>query len=196
MHPPISAERWSAARVAYEKTSASGSLIARILGCNRSTVWNRRQKDGWKKKEGSAAARFTAGASAGFDLNGLEALAAGTAPLPGVDGGADASPEAVAAGLDALDRLRVLIGRGANNVVANAEANGGTLDLDALGTLTEAMKVFERAEKLAFPLRLQQQKRSDDELAGTLRIIDDRIVELAEAHARWLVAERDRDREG
>jgi hypothetical protein len=215
MHPPISAERWSAARALCEGKAPTYARIAQAMGCHPTTLKKRAGLEGWKKKNFESLRLRKAwpygGGPGGFDLAGLAALAAGGPTSRGSDGepgsgaGRDEGDDADAAApngmdrspdLDALDKLRVLIGRGANNVVANAEANGGRIDTGALDTLAEATKVFERAEKLAFPMRLQQQKRSDDELATTLRSIDDRIIELAEAHARWLVAERDRGRQG
>jgi hypothetical protein len=91
-------------------------------------------------------------------------------------------------------RLAAVLPKQLARIVALAER--GRIDKAEIDALHSMVRVLERSEALSTEPAKEEKKRSDDELAGMLQLIDDRIVELAEAHAARLVQARDRERTG
>ncbi|MGE0280218.1 MAG: hypothetical protein AB7P20_06340 [Rhizobiaceae bacterium] len=75
-------------------------------------------------------------------------------------------------------------------LLARAKAQGGTLTKAQLDTANAWLRLADRLETLAQERAVQEQTRSDDEIAAVLERIDDRIVELAQEHAERLVAQK------
>jgi hypothetical protein len=88
-------------------------------------------------------------------------------------------------------RLAAVLPRQLGRIVALAER--GHIDKAEIDALHSMVRVLERSEALSAEPAKEQQKRSDDELAGMLQRIDERIVELAVAHAERLVQARDQE---
>jgi len=83
-------------------------------------------------------------------------------------------------------RLGAMLSRQIGMFIGVMERSGGLLkkmDLDALSVL---LRLAERFDAMAAEKAAEQQKRSDDEVAGILERVDERIVELAHAHAERL----------
>jgi len=89
-----------------------------------------------------------------------------------------------------LGKLGRLLSQQAGFILSSAEAQRGLLNKAQLDALTSLIKLAEKFATLARERAVQEQTRSDDEIAAVLERIDDRIVELAEEHARRLGAEK------
>jgi hypothetical protein len=88
-------------------------------------------------------------------------------------------------------QLTTILPKQIDRIVALAER--GRLSKTPLDTLHAILRVLERSDMLSAVQPVEEKKRSDDELAGMLQRIDERIVELAVAHAERLVQARDQE---
>lgn len=91
-------------------------------------------------------------------------------------------------------RLAAVLPKQLGRIIALAER--GRIDKAEVDALHSMVRVLERSEALSAEPAKEEQKRSDDELAGMLQLIDERIVELAVAHAGRLVHARDPEEMG
>lgn len=108
--------------------------------------------------------------------------------------GGSGSPGASDDPLELLARAaRTLAGRLAD-LLSRAEA-GGRLNKTEIDGLLALARMTERWETLAKERATKEETQSDEEIARTLRKIDQRIVTLARAEAERLVAARDRAEE-
>jgi hypothetical protein len=186
MHPPISAERWAAIRALREGEPPTFPLVAVATDLHPATIRERASLENWKKQ--------------GFQSRTVrenwvrhEPVAAPVAALP------DGEPlPHDAAGQGPAARLGDFVARRLAEIVARSEANGGRLDkaeIDALGSMVRTAEKTETLVKERAPDNATDNEDTDDaELAARLALLDDRILELAEAHAEWLVAGQDRRR--
>jgi hypothetical protein len=85
-----------------------------------------------------------------------------------------------------LVRVAALLSQQIGMVIAIAERSGGVIAKADLDSLSMLLRLAERLDALAEQHAAEQQKRSDDEVAGILERVDERIVELAHAHAERL----------
>lgn len=110
--------------------------------------------------------------------DGSQADGAGRASL---STGAEEDPLAL------LARAARVLARRLADLLSRAEA-GGRLNKAEIDGLLALARMTERWETLARERAKKEETQSDEQLAETLRIIDDRIIELAEAEAARLVA--------
>jgi len=160
------AAQWTALRELREGESPTFSRLAAAADLNSATIRERAVRDSWAKQ---SPRRSGAGAPAPVEIE-----------LPDEDVSLEELRKRLAASMPRqLARLAALAERG----------RIGKTDIEAMNAWE---RLLQRTEALVAEQRQEQQKRSDDELAGMLQLIDDRIVELAEEHAKRLVQARDR----
>jgi hypothetical protein len=161
----VSAPQWTALRELREGEPPTFTRLAGAAEFHPVTIRERALRDAWPKQD--------------LPRSGARALAEAEDEMPE----ADLPPEELRRQLAAI--LPKQIGR----VVALAR--NGRLGKAPLDTLHSILRLLERSEMLSAPPPAEEQKRSDDELAGMLQRIDERIVELAVAHAERLVQAQD-----
>lgn len=89
--------------------------------------------------------------------------------------------------LELLTRSARLLARRLAGLVSHAEA-GGRLNKAEIDGLLALARMTERWEALAKEWANRKEAQSDEEIARTLRTIDERIIELAQGEAARLVA--------
>jgi hypothetical protein len=176
----ISATRWAAVRALREGAAPTYPLLAVATNLHPATIRERASLENWEKQPfQSSKAR--------------EAWPGRARPAAPATGEGAAAPDL--SELQALERpqdqiawLSAYVVRALGNLIASAKA--GALDKAEIDSLSSLMRMLERSKTLAPERAADNQTENDAELAETLRRIDDRIVELAEAHAKWLVSRR------
>jgi hypothetical protein len=156
--------QWAALRELREGEPPTFQRLAAATDLHYKTISERALRHGWKKQP--------------YRRSGTPAAAPDEVELPDEDVSLDEVRRRLAASMPRqLARLAALAERGR---ITKAE-------IDALNAWE---RLLERTEALAAEQAHEEQKRSDEELAGMLQLIDDRIVELAEEHAERLVRAR------
>jgi hypothetical protein len=163
----ISDVQWTALRELREGEPPTFHRLAAAATVHHKTICERALLHGWEKQP--------------YRRSGSRPLAPAAIELPDVE----MSPE------ELRGRLAAVLPKQLARIVALAER--GRIDKTEIDALHSMVRVVERSEALSLEPARQEQKRSDDELAGMLQRIDERIVELAVAHAERLVQARDRD---
>lgn len=185
MHPPVSAARWAAIRALCEGAPPAFPLVAAVTKLHPSTIRERASMENWAKPnfQSSTVRAACAGATA-------SALA--PAPMPADE--SEALPEGwmEMSPRERLEWLNAFVTSQVAQIAAAAE--GGALDKPRMDGLWSMIRMVEKSGTLAQEPAADTKTGSDAELAGKLELLDDRIVELAVAHAEWLVGERDRQR--
>jgi hypothetical protein len=159
--------QWAALRELREGEPPTFQRLAAAAELHHKTICERALFDGWEKQP--------------YRRSGSRSSARPALGLPDIE----MSPE------ELRGRLAAVLPRQLGRIVALAEQ--GRIDKAEIDALYSMVRVLERSEALSMEQAKEEKKRSDDELAGMLQLIDDRIVELAEAHAERLVQARDRD---
>lgn len=120
------------------------------------------------------------------DLDGAafvaQAMAARRPPAPGLPPLDGADPVAVLAGASAF------VARQVAALIDRAERAGGRLDRKQIDGLSAFARMMERWETLARERAQQEEVARDEDVAESLRLIDERILELAVVEARRMVA--------
>jgi hypothetical protein len=182
MHPPISAEQWTALRALREGAPPVFPLLATAACLHPSTIRERAAREGWNK----------------LDLPRARAIQVALKAPPVTPVEADEQVAAMRAAVEGLgegpgeDGHRAFLLKQLDEVRAGAIATG-VLDK---GRIDGLLSMFRLTEKLKTPAEERAEEDSDEDLRERLQRIDDRIVELAEAHANWLVGELHRGRLG
>jgi hypothetical protein len=212
---PISVGQWLAARALSEGAPPTRRRVAALLGCDDSAVYARAALEAWRTPDfrrpvSQAAHRHFMDVVYGDAT--FEGAADGDGAQPGAfdpdwaedDGVArvvfarvvDGQQAAVAAepGEAESDDPAEMLSRGArflsrrlSRLMRQAE-RGGQISKQEIDNLTAMTRMMDRWETLAKERAKQEETKSDEDLAETLRIIDDRIVELAHEEALRLVA--------
>ncbi len=138
---------------------------------------------------------FSAGVASAVSQEIAAAGQGGTEVPAGVSGeaavrGACAETEATGGG-DPTDEVRLSAAalRQVDMVLAAAEA--GRIDKARIDAVMAMIRLATEAANLARDGASNKKTRSDEQLADTLRRIDERIIDLAQGYAARLVAERD-----
>ena len=212
---PIAATQWLAARAVSEGAMPTRRLVAAVLGCDDSAVYGRAALEGWRQLDfRTSAARaahdefiervaayrigddpaisFARGREAGVPPNGMKAEREAVADAADMaDFDPAAGGEAIHGDEDdplaLLARSARLLTRRLAGLVSRAEA-GGRLNKVEIDGLLALARMTERWEVLAKERANREEAQSDEEIARTLRIIDERIIELAQGEAARLVA--------
>jgi len=163
----VSVAQWVALRELREGEPPTFPRLAAAAELHPATIRERALRDSWEKQN--------------LPRSGSRALAEIERDMPE----ADLPPD------ELRRQLATILPKQIDRIVALAER--GRLSKAPLDTLHAILRLLERSEMLSAAPPIEEKKRSDDELAGMLQLIDDRIVELAEAHAERLVHARDRD---
>lgn len=204
---PLPVAQWLAARAIAEGEPPTRKLIAQVLGCNETTLYERAALEGWKRLDfrrhdvkeahrmfvavaleeygggevGSGEADTYEGAQ---DADGVSVTDADRADADGPDGNAaDEDPVAV------LARCASFVARRVDALIVLAD-DGRRIPKTEIDTLGAMMRMMERWEAIAAERTKQAEAQSDENLAAVLERIDDRIVALAEELAGQLVARR------
>jgi hypothetical protein len=179
MFPPISAERWAAIRALSEGNFPTSLLVGTACNINAGSIRKRAILEGWCKPDFRTRAGRAAWA-------GGVAQAMGQPVSAAVPEGWDAMADG-----ERLAWLNGFVSRQVAQIAASAEGEGGVLDKARIDALSAMIRMLEKSGTFA-EQRTEIQAQDDAELAAKLRLIDDRIVELAEALARRMVGAPDR----
>ncbi|MEQ1942263.1 hypothetical protein ABMA32_07550 [Mesorhizobium sp. VNQ89] len=185
MHPPLAEEQWEGMRELRGLFPPVFQRIAKIVGCHVTTIRERASRENWPKlhaPKGSMMCVVTPRqVREEVELRArVDALAAtkdsiakdnATVELAGDVGPGDMAAEILEALQDALAQMRT-----------------GHFDKGRIDALLSMVKVAEQIGNLKFVAVQQDQKRSDEELADILALIDRRIVELARDYAERMGA--------
>jgi hypothetical protein len=166
----VSDVQWTALRELREGEPPTFPRLAAAAELHQVTIREHALRHGWEKQP--------------YRRSGPGPFAQAAIELPDIE----MSPE------ELRGRLAAVLPKQLARIVALAER--GRIDKAEIDALHSMVRVLERSEALSTEPAKEEKKRSDDELAGMLQLIDDRIVELAEAHAARLVQARDRERTG
>jgi hypothetical protein len=184
MNAPISAERWAAIRALREGEPPTFPLLATATDLHPATIRERASLENWKKQDfQSRIVREKWARQEPLVAPPMEMPAEGDAP-------ADAGT-----GQRAV-RLGDFVARRLAGIVARSEAYGGRLDKAEIDALNSMVRTAEKTETLAREPITETGTTDDAELAARLEKLDERIVELAQAHAEWLVGEQYRQSMG
>ena len=167
MHPRVSVEKWTALRQLRERQPPTFARLAGASGLHVATIRDRASVENWAKQHFPRSRIVDAASYA----QAAEPMAVAPALLSGN------RPEL---GAFVIAEMRGIL----------ADARGGRIDKARVDALLSMIRVAERFESLQTEAGQQEQARSDDELAGILTRVDERIVELARSYAERLVAER------
>jgi hypothetical protein len=163
----VSDVQWTALRELREGEPPTFPRLAAAAELHPGTIRERALRDSWEKQN--------------LPRSGSRALAEIERDMPK----ADLPPD------ELRKQLATILPKQIDRIVALAER--GRLSKAPLDTLHSILRLLERPEMLSVEQPVEEKKRSDDELAGMLQRIDERIVELAVAHAERLVQARDRE---
>lgn len=188
-------QQWAGARELGEGEFSTYPRLAATLGVSAYAVQERAAREGWKKldfRKGAVMRAYRAAQDAMDDPDGaVSSLARGDdAAEPTAFDFTDAASADSDDPDDQLGRLGRLVSRQAALILTSAEAQHGVLSKGQLDALSSLIRLAEKFEMLAQERAKEKQTRSDDEIAGVLERIDDRIVELAEGYAEKLGAEK------
>jgi hypothetical protein len=187
MYRYVSLERWAALRALREGEAPTFSLLAAAANLNVTTIRDRATRYNWVKQPFQSRKKREAWAGRGQ----LAALATGEGTTPDLS-----ELEALTRPEDQIAWLGAYMVRALAKLIASA--NAGVLDKAEIDALSSLMRMLERSKALAVGVetRTDNQTDDDEDLAEALRRIDDRIIELAEAHAKWLVGGEGRGEAG
>lgn len=168
--------RMAALRDWYEGGTPSFSKLAAASGFHVSTIKGHAALHNWTKRPGGGR-RILREAEPAPD--GIAADdAAGAAVVP-----SGSTEERLARVMDVLLREVEAVG-------VAAQARGRPLDKGRIDALGAMIRTLEKFEGFARERAKEGQTGRDGEMGDVLRRIDERIVELAKAHAEELVARR------
>jgi hypothetical protein len=216
---PLPVAQWLAARAIAEGEPPTRKLIAQVLGCNETTLYERAALEGWKRldfrrhdvKEAHrmfvavALEEYGGGEGGGASSEGRAAGVGGA----GIDAHGDAQDADGVSVTDAdradadrddgnaadedpvavLARCASFVARRVDALIVLAD-DGRRIPKTEIDTLGAMMRMMERWEAIAAERTKQAEVQSDEDLAAVLERIDDRIVALAEELAGQLVARR------
>ncbi|MBL8578995.1 MAG: hypothetical protein JNK47_17385 [Mesorhizobium sp.] len=185
MHPPLTEEQWDGMRELRSLLPPNFQRIAKIADCHVTTVRERASRENWPKlhvPKGSMMRVVTQKdlrdeASLRAEVNALAATGDSVArEVATMELAANLSPGDMTAQL--VGELRKIL----------SELRIGHVDKARIDDLLSVARLAERLDGLMVHAIQPEQKRSDDELAEILALIDRRIVELARDYAERLVA--------
>lgn len=186
MHSPIGAKRWAAIRALREGKPPIFSLLAAAAGLHPGTVRDRASRENWKRPD--TQSRAMGERSSGRQISPGEEV-----PVAMRQG--NELPQGEAAGFGSAARLGDFVARRLGEIVIRSDADGGRLDKGEIDALGSMIRTAEKTETLMREQTAEEHEVADDaELAARLALLDDRIIELAKAHAEWLVAGENRRR--
>ena len=182
----VSAERWAAIRQIREGEPPTFPLLGTATTLHPRTIREHACNENWAKPRFQSKAERDAWVGRG---EAGAALVDGSGEVAVPEGWHEMSP---------AERLQWLHDFAVNKVaeIAVAADAGGALNKARLDAVASMIRMVERSETLAQERATDNETGNDAELAASLRRLDERIVELAEAHAEWLVAGGYRQRLG
>jgi hypothetical protein len=178
MHPPVSAEQKEGMRELRDLQPPTFPRIAKIAGVHVTTVREIASRENWPKLHVPKGTVMQV-----VRLKDLEAEEAAREREEALEAMSDpaADPPPGDIGALVMDEMRAILA---------AARTTGRIDKARADALWSMIRVAERAGKLQPEKGQEEETRSDDELAGILARVDERIVELARDYAERLVAER------
>lgn len=214
----VSAERKAAARALMQFEPPTPERVAKVMDVHIRTLHTWMAEEEWRvpdfrsrdireifgRLRHTLRSRFvTVGAETpdaadgradepAWHLSELEALAGGAFAGAGLGGALPVPvlPETDEDPADRATRIAALLMRHGDLLLAQADAQGGTLTRAQIDTVSVMMRLADKLEPLAQERAAEQQKRSDDEIAEVLDRMDQRVVELAQAYAKELAAQK------
>lgn len=217
---PVTAAQWAIARELSEGRPATRVRVAAALGVDVGSLHAHAAREGWimvdyRRQEVLALHREAVELSASYrGEEGLEpwphdeglvgaavGVTAGDAacdagqpgdmPAAGaLPGGAEIAVEDAPDAVEMMARASRFVARQILGLMDRADRRGGRLDKGQIDGLVAMSRMMERWEAVAQERRIEERKKSDDELAGLLRDIDTRIIDLAQAEAKRLCEEK------
>ena len=161
-------EQWAKTRAFCEGRPRTYAYASELFGIPAPTIRERAVREGWIKID----CRTRAGRRDRVE----KAPAAPVALADPPDGWEDMAPE------QRLEWLNGFVARQVAQIAASAEGEGGALDKVRIDALAAMLRMLEKSETFAKE-RTEIRVQDDAELAEKLRLIDERIVELAAALA-------------
>jgi hypothetical protein len=176
MGQPVSAERWAAIRALREGEPPTFPLLATATDLHPATLRERASRENWEKQD------FQSSIARENWRDHAKPAAVETARLvvEADDGELHPVP------------LGDFVARQLAEMVSEVETNGGKLNKTQIDALWSMVRTAERSELLKKEPATESGATDDAELAARLEKLDDRIVELAEAHAERLVGQQHR----
>lgn len=185
MHPPLAEEQWEGMRELRGLFPPIFPRLAKIVGCHVTTIRERASRENWPKLVAPRGSMMRVVTSTQVRDEAalrakVEALAAAkdstekdaaTVALAGEVSPGDMAAQILEALQQALADMRV-----------------GYFDKARIDGLMQMVRVAEQIENLKLVTVQQEQKRSDEELADILALIDRRIVGLARDYAERMGA--------
>ncbi len=186
MHAPISAAQWAAMRAICEGAAPTTILVAAACGCHPTTIRERAARENWVRpgfRSSRVRQAWGGNVDAADDAGPVDRSVAAVAPA-----GADwLEPVALD---EQLRRFRDFVAGQIGALMRRAQREGG-LDKRGLDQMTATMRLARESGALAREEPEEEKTDHDARLAADLKLVDDRIVELAVSHARWLVRSGD-----
>lgn len=194
MPAPIPQERWDAARSLAGGAPPTQQLIAAVMGVHLTTVAKRYGDEKWqvldfRRVDVAEAYKELWERLIGRFLTGTEPVAFEPSQEHQAVETALAALEDIPAN-ELAGRMVDLAARSAARILVRAEARGGILSKGDADALSSIAKLSERMETIAHRQAAKEEEKNDAKLAAALQRIDDRIIELAEIRAQWLVRQR------
>jgi len=176
MVQPVSAERWAAIRALREGEPPTFPLLATATDLHPATLRERASRENWEKQDFQSSI-----ARENWRDHAKPAVVETVLPVIEADD-------------DELHPIPLgdFVARQLAEMVSEVETNGGKLNKTQIDALWSMVRTAERSELLKKEPATESGATDDAELAARLEKLDDRIVELAEAHAERLVGQQHR----
>jgi hypothetical protein len=165
-----SPRQWAGIRDFCEGEPPTYALASRASGISATAIRHRAAEEGWAKLD----CRTRAGRKGRSGQGALAPAEPDGAAAP--EGWEEMPPEA------RLKWLNDFVARQVARIAAFAEGEGGTLDKARIDALASMIRMLEKSSTFSQE-RTETQVQDDAELAEKLRLVDERVLELAEALA-------------
>lgn len=187
MNRPVSAVKMAGLRELRTGEAPTFTRLAAVSGLNASTIRERARVEGWPSRNYRKKRReWSDGRATGGTADGVRDELAAEAAEDGSEAEGGAPP-----GRSRQELLASAVSRQVEGVLLDAES--GRLDKGQIDAVMAMIRMAGEATQVA-PAKTEETKktRSDEQLAETMRLIDERIVELALGLAERMGVQVDR----
>jgi len=181
----LTGEQWGAMRALCEGATVTYARLATLAAVHMTTISNRARRENWNKLD----YRRRVVVDAQRDMVRVGHATAEGAAAAEIDMATERPDGETPA--ERLLRLIDLVSRQIEHALETAAARGGVLSRIEADNMLTTLKLAERLRDVAPVMTAatpdERQVTSDDDIAGLMSRIDERIIELAEAEAARLV---------
>ena len=185
----VSPEQWDALRALRRGEAPTIARLAAAAGLPQAAVRERAQEDAWPKRPSAQKQRRGAGSAPAREREHANDGAAEASGMLANGEGAESRPVAARPARRRRGSLSAAVASQIEAIVADAEA--GRLDKGRIDAVLSMIRMNAEATRLQTEKKTKKTMRSDEQLADTMRRIDERIVELAVGLAERMGARRD-----